>query len=275
MVPPTKRRLHLSGVNNKRASTGHGNNQTNNNSSGEETDMEIDEYSDEEASSFKDKFTIGNIADLFELCRAQCPLKYLSVLLYMSLKRFGITWKDCDGFLRDIGSLKAQTAHKWSQIFVSGDFDEFQGENRGGKHNAEFYDYFPEIENDAKQFTLERCSQKSADFTAVDLANFIDAKYYEKTNLTKSADDVLIRSVSSCRVDLRRWGARFKDNSQRPYFEGHERQDVIEHRKQFIDYFLDQKDSYYRVSNDDKPIWTVPTQNPPRVLLCKFFLGKR
>lgn len=222
---------------------------------------------------YNEKIAVGDIADLFELCRAQCPLKYLSVLLYMSLKRVGVNWKDCDTFLHDIGSLKARTAHKWSEIFVSGDFDEFQGENRGGKHNAELYDYFPGIENAAKQFILKRGSQKSADFTAIDLANFINAKYYEMANLTKNADDVLIRSVSSCRLDLRRWGARFKRNTQRPYFEGHERSDVVEHRQQFINYFLDRKDYYYRVSNDEKSVWTLPIQNPPCILLCKCFLG--
>ncbi|CAF5016143.1 unnamed protein product, partial [Rotaria sp. Silwood1] len=179
MAPPSKRRLQLSAVSKKRLSTSYLNTQINNTSSGEESDMEIDDYNDEEPSNCKSKFTIGNIADLFELCRAQCPLKYLSVLLYMSLRHFGVSWNDCDGFLRDIGSLKAQTAHKWSQTFMSGDFDEFQGENRGG----------------------------------------------------------------------------------------HERSDVIEHRQQFIDYFLDQKDYYYRVSNDDKPVWTLPTQSPPCILL--------
>jgi hypothetical protein len=269
MSPPSKRRLQLGCVNKKRLSTSLLSNQLNNTSSTEESDMEIDNYDDEESSNSKENFTIGHIADLFELCRAQCPLKYLSVLLYMSLRRFGITWNDCDDFLRDIGSLKAQTAHKWFQTFVSGDLDEFQAENRGGKHNAEFYDYFPEIENEAKQFTLEKCSQKSADFTATDLANFVDAKYYEMTKLTKNPDDVLIRSVSSCRLDLRGWGARFKENSQRPYFEGHERSDVVKHRQQFIDYFLDRKDHYYQVSNDDKPVWIPPTQNPPCILLCE------
>ncbi len=103
MVPPSKRRLHLSAYRQKRLSTGHLDSEINNNSSEEESDMEIDDFNDEEPSNFKDKFTIGNIADLFELCRAQCPLKYLSVLLYMSLKRFGVTWKDCNGFLRNKG----------------------------------------------------------------------------------------------------------------------------------------------------------------------------
>jgi hypothetical protein len=65
------------------------------------------------------------------------------------------------------------------------------------------------------------------------MANFIDAKYYEMANLTKNAHDVFIRSASSCRLDLRHWGTRFEDNTQWPYFEGHERSDVIEHRQQF------------------------------------------
>ena len=39
----------------------------------------------------------------------------------------------------------------------------------------------------------------------VDLATFIDAKYYEMRNLTKKADDILICLVSSCHLDLRRW----------------------------------------------------------------------
>ncbi len=79
MVPPSKRRLHLSAFNKKRLSTGHLNNEINNKSSDEESDMEIDDFNDEEPSNFKEKFTIGNIADLFELCRAQCPLKYLTM----------------------------------------------------------------------------------------------------------------------------------------------------------------------------------------------------
>ncbi|CAF1532634.1 unnamed protein product, partial [Adineta steineri] len=100
---PTKRRLQLSGVNKKRLSTDHLNNRTENISSEEASDMKINDYSE--------KFTIGDISDLFELCKAQCPPKYLSVLLYMSLRHFNITWHDCDVFLHDVGSLKARTVH--------------------------------------------------------------------------------------------------------------------------------------------------------------------
>lgn len=79
----------------------------------------------------------------------------------------------------------------------------------------------------------------------------------------------LIRSLPACQLDLRRWGARFKKNSQRPYFEGHERTDVVDHRQQFINYFLERKDFYYTVTEGDKPTWEIPSQNPPSILICK------
>lgn len=79
----------------------------------------------------------------------------------------------------------------------------------------------------------------------------------------------LIRSLPACQLDLRRWGARFSKNSQRPYFEGHERTDVVAHRTQFINYFLERKDSYYTVTDGDKPVWQIPTQNPRCVLICE------
>lgn len=270
MPPPPKQRKHLSILKNKRLLTSIQDEKIDSSTSAsEESEKQTEDYNHEDPFSFKYKITSEHIADLFELCAGHCSLKYISVLLYISLKHFGVSWKNCSDFLSDIGSMKAQTAHKWAQIFISGDLEMFLDESRGGKHNPEFYDYFPEVENQARQFALERCSQKSADFKVVDLANFIDEKYYELTKLQKETNDVLIRSISSCRLDLRRWGAQFKDNSQRPYFEGHERSDVIEHRQQFIEYFLSRKDNYYTVSNDEKPVWVPPREKRPCILLCK------
>jgi hypothetical protein len=71
-------------------------------------------------------------------------------------------------------------------------------------------------------------------------------------------------------LDLRRWGARFKENGARPYFEGHERSDVVESRLQFINYFLDRKQYYYTVTDDEVlPSWNTPSQKPPSILICK------
>ena len=96
---------------------------------------------------------------------------------------------------------------------------------------------FPEIETDTKPFIVQACSQKSGEFKTLDLTEFIDEKCYEVTGLTKQASDELIRLESS-RVELRRWGAKFEANSQRPYFERHERDDIIGHRTEFINYFF-------------------------------------
>ena len=123
----------------------------------------------------------------------------------------------------------------------------------------------------------------------MDLPKFIHEKFYETTNQIKGQlqfitfiriihlnitcflepGSPLIRSLSACQLDLRRWGAQFKNNSQRPYFEGHQRNDVVAHRQQFIHYFLDRKDSYYTVAEGEKPIWQFPSQKPPCILICE------
>ena len=114
---------------------------------------------------------------------------------------------------------------------------------------------------EAKSFVADACTRKSADFTVSDLAKFIDNRYYETTE-TRKTEDPLIRSEASCRLDLRRWSAKFDKNNQRPYFEGHERPNVVSHRQQFISYFLQRKGHYYTIQDDDMATWQMPTQKP-------------
>ncbi|CAF2045619.1 unnamed protein product, partial [Rotaria magnacalcarata] len=206
-------------------------------------DVGANDSSQERLIGFQDNITSDDLSALFELCKSQCPVKHLSVLLCMTLRRFG------------------------SEVFICGDLDEFALENRGGKYSAEFDDFFPELKDAAKQHVLERCSEKSASFTLDNLTKFIDKKFYETTNTIKEPDIPLIQSLSACKVDLCRWGARFKKNSQRPYFEGHERAEVVEHREQYINYFLDRKDHYYTITDDDKPAWKYPSRTPPCILI--------
>ncbi|CAF4179675.1 unnamed protein product, partial [Rotaria sordida] len=185
----------------------------------------------------------------------------------MSLRSFNIKWEDVDEYLKSIGFMTAKTSHKWAMVFIKGDYEEFSNDLRGGKQTDSFYDTFPEIEADARAFVVQACSQKSAEFKAADLAHFINTKYYELTGIQKQIGDDLIRSERSCRLDLRRWGAKFEATSQRPYFEGHERGDVVKHRNEFINYFLAHKDFYYTVTDGDTPMWNMPIQNPPRILI--------
>ncbi|CAF1634877.1 unnamed protein product, partial [Didymodactylos carnosus] len=230
--------------------------------------MELEAEDERIHIDYKNKNILNDISDLFEICKKKCGLKSISCLLYMSLRHVGITYEKCDDILKTIGGYTSQTAQKWTEVLVNGNFGDFMVENRGGKHCSSFYDYFPEIETEAKLYSLERCGQKAADFSALDLAHFIDKRFYEESNIVKNDDSALIRSVASCRLDLRRWGAKFDKNSQRPYFEGHERDDVKEHRSKFVEYFLTRKANYYMVTEGENPVWKVPTANPPCVHNC-------
>jgi hypothetical protein len=234
------------------------------------SEEEITSDTDDEAEfiRFSDKMKIDDIGDLFELIKDKIGLKLVSVLLYMTLRHFGISWFKCNEFFKNIGALTTETANKWANIFLSGSFNEFVGEGRGGKHIPSFYDVFPDIELSAKNYSVQRCAAKAADFDAFELAKFIDEQFYMLTGIKKNPDDSPIRSVKSCRLDLRRWGARFESNSQRPYFEGHERQDVVQHRTQFLQHFLPRKDSYYLISEGAEPKWQIPTVGTPTILIC-------
>ena len=160
-----------------------------------------------------------------------------------------------------------ETAHQWAESFLSGDLEVLDEEGRGGKHCESLFDVFPELETEAKAFAIKCCSRKTADFTVVDLANFVDRKLYEITQTVK-ATDCLVHSIESCRLDLRRWGAKFRANSQRPYFEGHERADVVAHRQEFVTYFRERKDQYYTITEGEQPAWQIPIQKPT-ILICK------
>jgi hypothetical protein len=234
--------------------------QTDSSSSNEEqvVDMEVDE-----------KYDMPTMADLFELIRNESGPRKISVLLYMTLRHFGLTWRTIDEFLAMVGAHRCRTAHKWADMFISGDFETFVEEGRGGKHFDSFYDVYPELEAEARSFTVQGCSRKTADFSVVDLAKFVDGKFYELSQTAKNLDDKLVRSETSCRLDLRRWGVRFTDNKQRPYFEGHERNDVVVERKKFISYFLSRQAHYCTVNDGEQPMWRMPTVPKPCVLICK------
>ena len=54
--------------------------------------------------------------------------------------------------------------------------------------------------------------------------------------MTNKIEDTekLIISLPSCHRGLIKWSAKNESNGQRSYFEGHERENVITHRGQFI-----------------------------------------
>ncbi|CAF0813934.1 unnamed protein product [Didymodactylos carnosus] len=114
-------------------------------------------------------------------------------------------------------------------------------------------------------FAIEACARRAASFTVQELAEYIDFKYYELIG-TKKTNTGLIRSAESVRLDMRKWGINYSANGNRSYYTGHERPDVIEHRKKIIDYFLAREKMYYRLTEDDDPQWITT----PVILISKF-----
>ena len=139
-------------------------------------------------------------------------------------------------------------------------------DERGRQRKDAFWDCYPDLEIDARQFVVEECSRKEATFTAEALAKFVDERFYQ-LNILQKLGSGLIRSVQCCRLDLHRFGAKYTGNSSRPYFLGHEREDVVKHREKFVRYFLQQKDHFYTITDDASAQWKNP-QPRPAILFC-------
>ncbi|CAF1240634.1 unnamed protein product [Adineta ricciae] len=174
---------------------------------------------------------------------------------------FGVPWRKIDLFLKDIGGLSAQSCNKWSRILIEEDLEEFLEDNRGGKHSESFFDIYPELESLAKLYAIKACKRKAASFTCTELAEYLDDQYYKVTGEVKNTQQ-LIRSEKTCHLDLHRWGCKFDKNTAKPYWEGHERPDVVEARTKFVRNFLTNQDKYYRVEEGKDPQWNTPKKNP-------------
>ena len=68
-----------------------------------------------------------------------------------------------------------------------------------------------------------------------------------------------VRSESSIRLDLARWGFKWRKNGKEPYYIGHERADVVKHRDQLVNFFITNKHRFYQQTSDDDPKWVEPT----------------
>ncbi|CAF4711439.1 unnamed protein product, partial [Rotaria sp. Silwood2] len=101
--------------------------------SSEEEKFVIAPDDDVDVINFSNKSILNDIADLFSFCKEKVNTHFISVLMYMSLRHFGHTWRDIDAFLGTIDGMRATSAHKWSTILVNKDFDEFTAEERDGK----------------------------------------------------------------------------------------------------------------------------------------------
>ena len=153
--------------------------------------------------------------------------------------------------LNDLNLINVQTCQEWvNKIIENDDLCVVLEDKRGSYKRITFYEMFPDIGMEAKAYALNHALAKGCYFDVYSLAKFIDERFQEMyPELIDDDRDMeqqkLVRSVQSCRADILKWGAKFDPNTSRPYFEGHERSDVVVQRKKFIDKMLDSKDFYY------------------------------
>ncbi|CAF1621965.1 unnamed protein product, partial [Didymodactylos carnosus] len=259
MGKDTKRKSQLKNLRiKKRTSSSYSEKQTDS-SSEEEGDLMFQLPGD---TDFTSKEVLDTLNELMSLCKQNSNTKCLSVLLYMSLRHFSVSYRDADKFLDAIGAFKAETCHTHSDRLLHYGVDRFATDLRGGKRGDSFWDSFPDIEHDARQFSIEACTRKNASFTVEELAKFVDEKFFEVTGLTKD-DPGFIRSTQSLRLDLKAWGITYTNNRSRPYFLGQEKPEVVLHREQVINYFLSREQFYFHVSDGNDPKWLIPTVPEP------------
>jgi hypothetical protein len=176
--------------------------------------------------------------------------RVLSLIVYLVLKLSDVCFTSCEHIFYSLSLLTIRSCNEWvSTIIDEDDVCVVLRDKRGTHKRSKFYDSFPELEGEAKAYALKRASEKKSNFDAHELSVFIDKRFREIHQLERDFveldENKLIRSKESCRADLLKWGARYDKNSCRPYFEGHEREDVVIDRKNYVNYFVENKDFFY------------------------------
>lgn len=208
-----------------------------------------------------DQFDFDNVSDLIDILIDSCKNwtsinnRILSATIYLTLRLCNVQFEETRSILQKLNLLNVQSCHSWLKTIIDeDDLCVILRDNRGKYKRELFYELYPELELQAKSFAIDNASQKKSSFIVKDLAFFINQQfnllYCGSLNQEKN-DNKLIRSEESCRVDLLKWGAKWDKNKNRPYFEGHERVDVVVKRNEFVDYFIKNKDLYYYPDVDE------------------------
>ena len=191
--------------------------------------------------------------------------RIVSVIIFQIFRLLKVPYNECETLLNDFNLLTIRSCSKWSNtISDEGDDLVILRDKRGSYKRILFYEEFPELEMEAKEFALEQASKTMCGFNCMELAKFINNRFRELYDFNIENEEQLVRSEESCRVDLLKWGACWDKNTNRPYFQGHERADVVIKRKEFVDYFLTNKDLYYypMIDSENNLDWNIPTRQP-------------
>jgi len=191
-----------------------------------------------------------------------------SVVIDMLLSYTKIGYTEMAEILSDLNCLDIKTTRRWSLTLIESDDPSIiLNDKRGGYHLKQLYELLPELEIAAKEFAIRETAKKNCSFNVSSLAKFITKHFKELTGLELEKDDD-IRSHSAIRLDLTRWGAKWKKNNKRPYFEGHEREDVLKEREKLVEFLVENKQRFYQQTySGDLVEWIEPTEDEPYIIL--------
>ena len=162
--------------------------------------------------------------------------------IYMVLKLAGLSRNKIGQILSNLGSLSDRTAHRYASQFINGDEEALFEERRGKYQRDDIFEMIPELSEDIKKYTIEKVSQKDASFTLDDLLKYSKVLFclYEP-----DLEPDLYITLKGLNRLISSWGFFWGKNKARPYINGHEREDVVKKRKEFVKYFIDQKATHH------------------------------
>jgi len=193
-----------------------------------------------------------------------------STIIYMLIRHFNSGYSEAKKVLEKLNCASIVTTHRWALTISETDEPcSILTDKRGGNQANTFYENFPEIEISARAFAIEETSKKNCEFSIQKLSQFITDQYkkLELKDHVELEEFQQIRSESSIRLDMAKWGAKWCKNTKKPYFIGHEREDVVQSRRKLVDFFIKNKHRFYQQSGDDEPEWVEPSEDDPMIIL--------
>ena len=153
--------------------------------------------------------------------------RQFGVCIYIFLKLHGFNYRKIKSMVRTLGTIHIRTANDYSCLFINGYEESFFEMKRGKYKRSDVFDLVPELQDDIKEFTIEKVSDRNCKFTVAELLSFslkrlneYDARLDAKLFISRRFLDKLLIN----------WGFYWGKNKARPYFNGHEPDDVVEDR---------------------------------------------
>ncbi|CAF1008259.1 unnamed protein product [Brachionus calyciflorus] len=169
--------------------------------------------------------------------------------LLMEQIRSNSDWnhKKNNDILNSVRTLSVQTSHNYVAKFINCDEECFYLEN-SGKYERPCI--FEDLKDEIKLFTIEKLNCYVLDQDVL--------KNYLKLINERSINKLLFS-----------WGFFWGKSYQRPFIDGQKREDVIEARKKFVQYFVDKKEYCFDIlvknteKDEEQPIynWKRSFQN--------------